>query len=297
MTKKISIKSTMLSIGMIAPSLIAFSVFIFWPLIYTLYLSFFKWNMIKPVKDFVGIDNYVQVLKDPLTYKIIGNTLFYIIILLIINFIAPYILSFILAFIIKKFQPVYRSMYFLPSVISLVVGSMIYTWILNPLTGPVAKFMQLFGMTMPVWSKTDGLVIVVISIITSWKVFGYNFIVILGGVSGVSQEVIEAARLDGIPMHKIFWDIVLPMSSATAIYIFIMTIVQGLQYVFTPLKVITQGGPDYASSNMIYNAYQEAFVLYDTGRASAFSILTLSLFVFLLWLEFRFVERGAYYEN
>ena len=147
------------------------------------------------------------------------------------------------------------------------------------------------------WSKTEGWVIAVLCIITSWKAFGYNFIVILAGVSGVSQEVIEAAKLDGVSTLKIFKDIIIPMSSATGIYVFIYTIVQGLQYVYTPIKVITQGGPNYASSNLIYMAYHEAFTLYRTGSSSAVAVITVIIFMLLLVLEFRFVEKGVYYEN
>jgi len=281
----------------ILPSLLAFAVFMFYPLFYTVYLSFFDWNMIKPVKEFVGFDNYIAMFQDPLTYKVMKNTVAFIVILLLLNCVAPYVLAFILSVVIKRAKGFYKSVFFLPSVISLVVGSILYLWILNPISGPVAIIAKFFGLAMPIWSKTQGLVIVVLSIITTWKVFGYNFIVLLGGVTGVSTEVIEAARLDNVPMHRIFFDIVLPMSSATGVYVFIITIVQGLQYVFTPIKVITQGGPDNASSNAIYNVYQEAFTLYRTGRASAFAIVTMALFVFLLILEFKYVERGIYYEN
>lgn len=281
----------------ILPSLLAFAVFMFWPLLRTIYLSFFSWNMIRPEKDFVGLDNYIALFKDPLTYKVMGNTMLYIIILLILNCAAPYVLSFILSIVIEKGKGFYKSVIFLPSVISLVVGSILYLWILNPISGPAAIIAKLFGITLPIWSKTDGLVILVISLITTWKIFGYNFIVVLAGVSGVSKEIIEAAKIDKVPMYRIFFDIVLPMSSATGVYVFIMTIVQGLQYVFTPIKVITQGGPDNASSNAIYNAYQEAFVLYRTGNASAFAIITMVLFTVLLILEFKYVERGVYYEN
>lgn len=91
--------------------------------------------------------------------------------------------------------------------------------------------------------------------------------------------------------HKIFLDIVVPMSSATEIYVLIITIVQGLQYVFTPINVITQGGPDNWSANLIYNSYKEGFLLFSTGSSSAFSVLTMLLFIVLLILEFRFVER------
>ena len=92
----------------------------------------------------------------------------------------------------------------MPSVISLVVGSILYVWILNPISGPIAIIAKYFGISMPFWSKTEGWVIAVLCIITTWKTFGYNFIIILAGVSGVSTEVIEAARLDYIPMWKIF---------------------------------------------------------------------------------------------
>ncbi|HAK72910.1 MAG TPA: ABC transporter permease, partial [Sporomusaceae bacterium] len=262
-----------------------------------IYLSFFDWNMIKPIKTFVGWGNYIALLQDPLTYKVMTNTLAYIVILLMLNCAAPYALAFILSFVIKRRQGFYKSAFFLPSVISLVVGSILYLWILNPISGPVAIIAKALGISVPIWSKTQGLVIVVLSIITTWKVFGYNFIVIYGGVAGVPSEVIEAARIDNVPLHRIFFDIVLPMSSATGVYIFIMTIVQGLQYVFTPIKVITQGGPDNASSNAIYNVYQEAFTLYHTGYASAFAVVTMALFVVLLIAEFKYVEKGVYYEN
>ena len=290
-------KDNWIALSFILPSLLVFAVFMFYPLFYTAYLSFFDWNMIKPVKTFVGWANYQALFQDPLSYTVLKNTLAYIAILLLLNCAAPYALAFILSFVVRRGLGFYKSAFFLPSVISLVVGSILYLWILNPISGPVALIAQFFGISVPVWSKTQGLVIVVLSLITTWKVFGYNFIVIFGGVAGVPREVIEAARIDNVPLHRIFFDIVMPMSSATGVYILIMTVVQGLQYVFTPIKVITQGGPDNASSNAIYNVYQEAFTLYRTGQASAFAIVTMALFVGLLILEFRYVEKGVYYEN
>ena len=84
------------------PSLVIFTVFMFYPVLDTLYLSFFEWNMVKPVKKFVGLDNYIAIFKDPVSWKIFGNTMFYILLLLVFNFVMPYILSFILSVIIKK---------------------------------------------------------------------------------------------------------------------------------------------------------------------------------------------------
>jgi sn-glycerol 3-phosphate transport system permease protein len=279
------------------PGAAAFLAFMFWPLARTIYLSFFEWNMIRPVKKFVFLGNYIALLRDPITLKVLENTFMYIGLLLVINCAAPYVLAFILSHVIKKGKGFYKSAIFLPSVIPLVVGSILYTWILNPISGPAAIIAKSAGISMPVWSKSQGVVVVVLSIITSWKVFGYNFIVVLGGIAGIPHEVVEAARLENVPARRIFFDIILPMSGATGVYVLIITIVQGLQYVFTPIKVITQGGPNYASSNLIYQSYHEAFTIYRTGTASAYAIVTMALFAALLVLEFRFVERGIHYES
>lgn len=282
---------------LLIPSLVTFVLFMFWPFLYTVYLSFFDWNMVSPTKEFVGLQNYIDVLKDPITYKIFCNTLIYMALLLIINCAVPYVLAFVIDLVLSRFKNFYKGAIFLPSVISLVVGSILFTWLLNPVSGPAAIILGWFGIEMPVWSKLDGWVITVLSLITSWKIFGYNFIILFASINGISREVIEAARLDDIPLWRIFFKIVLPMSSSTGIYVFIITIAQGLQYVFTPIKVITQGGPNYSSANTIYHAYHEAFVLYRTGHSAALSILTMAIFLLLLILEFKFVERGIHYEN
>lgn len=279
------------------PSMLIFIVFMIWPLLYTVYLSFFKWNMVSPTKEFVGLANYITIFQDKNSYKIMLNTLIYIIFLVIFCCVVPYVLSFVMDQIIKKYQTFYKTMLFVPAVISLVVASILFTWILNPVSGPLAIILGKVGITMPFWTKLDGWVIFVISLITSWKVFGYNFIVLYAAVAGVSRELIEAARLDNLSNTTIFFKIVLPMSSSTGIYIFIITIVQGLQYVFTPIKVITQGGPNQGSSNLIYSSYQQAFEMYNTGMSSALSVLTMVIFAVLLVLEFKFVEKGVYYEN
>jgi len=281
----------------VAPATLAFVVFMFWPLVYTLYLSFLKWNMVAINKVMVGLKNYEAVFNDPVTKKLLGNTLLYIVILVLLIFVLPYILAFVNTFVMGKGKGIYKTLLFIPSLISLVVGAIVLQWIFNPLSGPVGAVLGRFGIAMPSWSKTKGLVVLVISLVAVLKSFGYNFLVLLSGMSGVSTELIEAARLEKTPNRKIFGKIVMPLTSSTAIYVLIMSIVQGMQYVFTPIKVLTQGGPDFASSNIIYGVYQEAFGYYNTGKASALSIITMLVFLVLLFLEFKYVEKGVYYEN
>lgn len=281
----------------ITPASLAFLLFMFWPLVYTIYLSLLKWNMVAPIKVPVGLANYLEVLTDPVTLKLFANTALYLVILIVLNFLVPYVFAFVNTFVMKGGKGIYKTVLFMPSLISLVVGAIILQWLFNPVSGPLGLLLAEVGVILPAWSKTNGLVIVVISLVAVFKTFGYNFLVLLSGMGNVSTELIEAARLEKTPNRYIFSKIVMPLTSSTAVYVFIMSMVQGLQYVFTPIKVLTQGGPNNASSNIIYGVYQEAFGYYNTGKASALSILTLSLFVLLLVLEFKYVEKGVYYEN
>ncbi|AXY24621.1 ABC transporter permease [Suicoccus acidiformans] len=279
------------------PAIVIFGIFVFYPVAYTIYLSFFDWNMISPQKDFVGFENYINVFTDPETIQVLKNTLFYIIVLVLMNFVVPYIMAFCLHFLVPKFRDFFKSAFFLPSFISMVVGSIVYNWILNPTSGPIAKLLGFIGMSLPNWSVSESLVILVICYITAWKVFGYNFITLYADISGVDGEVIESARLDNVPTWRIFKDIVAPMTSSTGLYTLIMAIVTGLQYVYTPISNLTQGGPAGASSNLIYESYHNAFILFDIGTSAALSVVTLIIFVILLFIQMRVTERGVYYAN
>jgi len=280
----------------ILPWIIGFFVFQLYPFVASFVYSFTDFSLLKSMK-FVGFKNYVSIVQDEVTIQIVANTLFYIAILVILIFAIPYILSYVNTFVMKKGKSIYKTLLFIPSLISLVVGAIVLQWIFNPISGPVSGILGKFGITMPTWSKTKGLVIFVIALVAVLKSFGYNFLVLLSGMSSVSDELIEAAKLEKTGHTKIFTGIVMPLTSSTAIYVLIISIVQGMQYVFTPIKVLTQGGPNNASSNIIYGVYQEAFTFYNTGKASALSILTMVIFLILLYLEFKYVEKGVYYEN
>lgn len=279
------------------PAVLLLCVFVFYPLVYTIYLSFFDWNMVAPTKEFVGLANYQKILTDPIFHKVLGNTFLYTSLFVLFSCVFPYVVAFLLDIVITKGKEFYKPLFFIPAVISLVVAAMVFTWILNPVSGPIAILLQTVGIKMPMWMNLNGWVVAIITWITSWKVFGYNFIVIYAAIVGIDREIIEAAKLDKVPTWQIFFKLVLPMSSATGLYLLVITIVQGLQYVFTPIKIITRGGPNNGSSNLIYYTYQKAFEMYKVGESSALSVLTLVFFVLFLGIVFTFIEKGVYYEN
>ncbi len=291
------IKKDNYMIILLVPAMSIFTVFVFWPILRTIYLSFFDWNMISRNKKFVMLDNYTGILTDPVIYKSLGNTFLYIIFLGIFNFILPYIFAYALALLISKLKNFYRAMIFFPSIISLVVASLIFLWLFNPMSGPISKVYEIFGIESPFWLKTNGLVILLASIITAWKIFGYNLILLLAGILEVPTELIESAKIDKLSNFQIFIYIVLPMTSSTALYVSIMTVVYGLQQVFVPINVLTQGGPNNGSTNLVYSIYQYAFTFFQTGRASALAIITTLFFFILISLKIKILEKGVYYEN
>lgn len=291
------IKKDNYMIILLVPAMSIFTVFVFWPILRTIYLSFFDWNMISRNKKFVMLDNYTGILTDPVIYKSLGNTFLYIIFLGIFNFILPYIFAYALALLISKLKSFYRAMIFFPSIISLVVASLIFLWLFNPMSGPISKVYEIFGIESPFWLKTNGLVILLVSIITAWKIFGYNLILLLAGILEVPTELIESAKIDKLSNFQIFIYIVLPMTSSTALYVSIMTVVYGLQQVFVPINVLTQGGPNNGSTNLVYSIYQYAFTFFQMGRASALAIITTLFFFILISLKIKILEKGVYYEN
>ncbi len=279
------------------PAAIIFAVFYYWPLLQNIYLSFFEWNMVSPQMKFVGLENFIAVLTSAELLKIIFNTLFFVAIMLAFNFVLPYIYSYVLGHIVSRCTAFYRSALFLPSTLSLAVASILFLWIYNPLAGPLNIVLSWFSLASPRWFKEDYLVIFAICTIIGWKVFGYNLIVMLAAMVAVPKEMLEAAKLENASNWVIFRKIILPMTSSTAIYVFTITVVFGLQYVLVPVNMLTQGGPDQGSSNLVYIIYQYAFTFFQTGRSAAYAVITMACYLLFLLFKSKYLEKKVYYEN
>ena len=270
------------------PAGLLFLIFFYWPLLQNAYLSLFSWNMVSPNMKFVGAENFSVIFASPELWKILLNTVLFVVIMLVLNFVLPYIYSFILGHVVTRWSSFYRSALFLPSTLSLAVASILFLWIYNPLAGPLQIILSWFSLESPRWFKEDYLVIFAICTIIGWKVFGYNMIVMLAAMVAVPKEMIEAAKLENASNWTIFRKIILPMTSSTAIYVFTITVVFGLQYVLVPVNMLTQGGPDQGSSNLVYIIYQYAFTFFQTGRSAAYAVITMVCYlVFLMLMTIR----------
>lgn len=281
----------------IFPAAALFLIFFYWPLLQNIYLSFFSWNMVSPTMKFVDVENFTELLASAELLKILLNTVLFVAIMLVLNFVLPYIYSFVLGHLVHRWNAFYRSALFLPSTLSLAVASILFLWIYNPLAGPLSIILGWFDMESPRWFKENYLVIFAICTIIGWKVFGYNLIIMLAAMVAVPREMIEAAKLENASNWVIFKKIILPMTSSTAIYVFTITVVFGLQYVLVPVNMLTQGGPDQGSSNLVYIIYQYAFTFFQTGKSAAYAVITMVCYLAFLYVKNKYLEKKVYYEN
>ncbi|OAT82313.1 carbohydrate ABC transporter permease [Desulfotomaculum copahuensis] len=281
----------------IAPALFLIVLFTFWPVLSTLHLSFLQWNMISPRARWEGPGNYLSLLTGREFWLAGYNTLVYTVILLVFNLVLPYLVAYAVTRVPPRRQTPYKALIFAPGVISLAVASVIFLWLYNPVLGPVDILLRHLGLGAPAWLTGYRTVIWALSLITTWKLFGYNFIVLLAGLVAVPRELIQAAQLEGASGWQIFWHIIRPQTSATSLYVLVMTVVWGAQYVFVPIQMLTNGGPDYASTNLVFLIYQYGFGFFQAGKAAACAVLTLLVFLVLILLQARVLEKKVYYED
>ncbi|WP_054955879.1 carbohydrate ABC transporter permease [Paenibacillus dakarensis] len=282
----------------LAPVLIPIAVFVFYPLAKSLEISFYSWNMVSVNRQYVGLDNYAHLLNSDEFWKSVQNTIVYTLLLLLFLLVFPFLVAYGITQVRNRLQSFYKSAIFLPTVLSLAVSSIVFLWLLNPISGSVNHFLGLFGIPSINWLSAPGWSLLSVVIITSWKTFGYHFILLLSGILSVPQDLVEAARIDGVNsslglLRKIY----IPLSSGTIMFVFVVTVVFGIQWSFVPIQMLTNGGPNQMTTHLVFNVYQYAFQFFQSGLASAVAVLTFIAFIGLIIFQAFVMERRVHYEN
>lgn len=282
----------------IAPAVIPLLVFVYYPLLHSLTISFFNWNMVSPNKQWVGWDNYKTLVSSDEFWTAVQNTGLYIVLLLALLLVAPFFVAFAVTRVRGKWQAFYKGAIFTPTVVSLAVASIAFLWLFNPLIGIVNELLEWIGLPKVNWLTDPEWALGSVAIITAWKTFGYHFIVLLAGLLAVPQDVIEMSRVEGLKRASgLLRNIYVPLSGGTLLYVFVITVVFGIQHALVPIQMLTNGGPNQASSHIVFLVYQYAFQFFQSGLASAVAVVTFLLFLLLILLQAFVIDRRIYYEN
>lgn len=268
----ISRRNIRLGLMFLAPALIVLAIFVFYPTIRTL------WNSLTDARinrdgTFVGLENYVNLFTSVDFWTDFKNTVIYAIAY------APLVVIVALAFALllnrkdihgKGF---FRTVMFMPYIISLTVASIAWDFLLNPSIGIIPYWMnQLFGIQNLDLLGNRSTALATIVLITVWKNFGYFMVIFLAGLQGISPELYEASSLDGANAWQKFWYITLPALRPTFNYIIIFGLIGSFQ-VFDQVFIMTSGGPNRSTETIVYRIYTEAFGNGKLGYASALSFV------------------------
>jgi multiple sugar transport system permease protein len=285
------------------PAALIIIVFRFVPIVYSVRISLYRWG-IAGASAFLGIGNYAEMLKDSAFWRAMLNASYYAIGVVPLGIIFSLGVALLLNGKIRGLG-VYRTVYFLPVVTSIIAISMVWKWIYNPQRGlanyllmrlhlPALAWLEeprgvfelalgAFGISVPGWLAGPSLALVALVILSVWKGLGYNIIIFLAGLQNIPRQYYEAARIDGAGSRALFRHVTWPLLSPTTFYVLVMTTIVSFQ-VFAPVWLITgppAGGPLGTTKVIVYYLYQRAF---NEGRYGYGSAIAFALFVVILCL-------------
>ena len=273
----------------IAPAVLLFAVFMIYPIISSLLLSF----QVREGGDFVfaGLENYGRLFQDRLFYKALLNTFIILIAQVPIMLVLALFLAVLLNSGLGRLTGVFRVAFFLPAVTSLVAASIVFLILLNQDFGLVNYLLGLVGIDPLPWLNNGFWAKVSIILITTWRWTGYNMVIYLAGLQGIPEELYEAAAVDGAGTWRKFISITIPQLRPVILFTVVLSTIGTLQ-LFDEPYVLTEGGPNNATLTIVMYLYQNGFQFFDFGYASAVAYVLVVLIAALSYLQIRFTREA-----
>jgi len=274
------------------PALGGILVFILGPVVAAIALSFTKWDLLTPAK-FIGLSNYQELIQDPMFRKVMLNTLIFTGASVPLSLILSLGLALALNQKIKGIV-IFRTIYFLPVVSSMVAVSLVWRWLYNPNYGLLNYFLNLLHLPSVNWLFSTTWAMPAVILMSVWKGLGYNMVIFLAGLQGIPQMYYESAKIDGAGKFQAFKNITLPLLSPTTFFVLVISIISSFQ-VFDQIFVMTSGGPAHATEVIIYYIYHNAFQIFRMGYASALAFCLFIIIFALTLLQIRLSKRWVFY--
>lgn len=283
----------------ILPAALFIFIWIYWPLIGTVELSFFQWNLQPAVPRVpVGFDNYVRVLTLPAMGLAVRNTIFYILGLVPFSIILPLAIAILVSDVQGRSRNVYRVLIFVPVLLAPVVVAFIWRLLLHPSGGIVNQALEgAFGIAPISWFRSRELSLWAITFITGWKLLGFSVLIFSAGLTNVSREYLDAAAIDGATRWQSIRLIVLPLLSPTITFMALLTVILSAQWTFPLINVITQGGPINSTTNIYYLLWEFGFRNFNVGFSSAAAVLFFIAFGGIALISTRLLDRFSFHDS
>lgn len=268
---------------LLAPALIILGIFVVFPIFYLAYLSLTSGHLTLGGVRWVGMGNYIRLFKNPEFWQIIGNTLYFSLATLIPSLVLPLAIAVFLNRQIFA-KGLWRSLYFLPSIVSIVAAGLGWRWLFQP-DGIINGLLNI----QLAWFNEPHLAMLILILLSIWKQLGFNMVIFLAGLQTIPQQRYEAAELDGANDWHQFWHITLPSLSPTTIFVIVSTVIFSFRS-FEQVYVVTGGGPLNSTNILVHYIYEQAFGMFDFGYAAAAAMVMLSVVLGLVYLQLKVAE-------
>ncbi|WP_426957391.1 sn-glycerol-3-phosphate ABC transporter permease UgpA [Muricoccus radiodurans] len=293
MQRKVIFRGRLLPLALLAPQLAITFIFFFWPAGVAIYQSLLREDAFGFSREFVGLENFHDVLSDPSWLVAAGNSIIFS------GCVAGLALGLALFLAVQadkslRGATVYRSLLIWPYAVAPAVAAVLWLFLFHPQIGLIGRALNSIGIP---WNYqlngTHAMILVVIA--SAWKQLAYNFIFFLAGLQSIPASVLEAAAIDGARPARRFWTVIFPLLSPTTFFLLVVNLTYAFFETFGVIHALTQGGPGKSTETLIYKVYVDGVQNLNLGTSSAQSVILMILVIGLTAIQFRAVEKKVHY--
>ncbi|MBR7889263.1 sn-glycerol-3-phosphate ABC transporter permease UgpA [Marinomonas sp. A79] len=278
---------------LLLPQLAVTAIFFLWPAEQALEQAFYQEDAFGLSREFVGLDNFMDLFTDPLYYQSMLTTLVFSF-SVAIGGMAVALLLAVMADRIIRGKLAYQTLLIWPYAVAPALAGVLWWILFDPSMGPIALWLDNIGINWNHYLDGNQAMILVV-IAATWKQISYNFLFFLAGLQAVPRSLIEAAAIDGASPFKRFWTIVFPLLSPTTFFLLVVNLVYAFFETFGVIDATTKGGPGQSTTTLVYKVFDDGFVGLDLGGSAAQSVVLMGIVGLMTVIQFRYIERKVQY--
>ncbi|WPB83051.1 sn-glycerol-3-phosphate ABC transporter permease UgpA [Sediminicoccus rosea] len=293
MEKKVYFKGIALPYLLLLPQIVITGLFFFWPAAQAVRQSFLREDAFGLSSQFVGFENFTDVLSDPTWLDSALRTLIFSSSVAILALGAALFLA-VQADKHIRGADTYKTLLIWPYAVAPAIAAVLWLFMFHPNIGIFGRMLNAFGVPWD-YKLNGNQAMLLIILAAAWKQVSYNFIFFLAGLQSIPKSVLEAAAIDGARPMRRFWTVVFPLLSPTAFFLLVVNLVYAFFDTFGTIHSLTQGGPGKATETLIYRVYTDGVMNLNFGSSAAQSVILMILVIVLTMVQFRYVERKVHY--